>query len=227
MSADGVLTWKDTPGQRFVDDDDRLRVRIDQFDDEAVENVFLGDEDLRVVERLHYRDQQFASRQYDVGASRLEQSETLRGVVHHGPGNHRLHPQFGFGLGTAYLGQDVERHGQQEARREHADVVFPGEAYPEKEGTVTNLEGRVQKVNEIIPAPGQSRPDWAILDDLSSIMGHPMGLSSAGQISKEIAEVAPAYQGISWDLLEWDARDGAVKSGEVMNSAIASMMKMR
>jgi formate dehydrogenase major subunit len=68
----------------------------------------------------------------------------------------------------------------------------------------------VQKVNEIIPAPGQSRPDWAILDDLSSIMGSPMGLSSAGQIAKEIAEVAPAYQGISWDLLEWDARDGAV-----------------
>jgi NADH-quinone oxidoreductase subunit G len=91
-----------------------------------------------------------------------------------------------------------------------ADVILPAAGYAEKEGTVTNLEGRVQKVNEIIPAPGQSRPDWAILDDLSSIMGSPMGLSSAGQIAKEIAEVAPAYQGISWDLLEWDARDGAV-----------------
>jgi NADH-quinone oxidoreductase subunit G len=91
-----------------------------------------------------------------------------------------------------------------------ADVILPAAGYAEKEGTVTNLEGRVQKVNEIIPAPGQSRPDWAILDDLSSIMGSPMGLSSAGQIAKEIAQVAPAYQGISWDLLEWDARDGAV-----------------
>ncbi|MEX2132574.1 MAG: molybdopterin-dependent oxidoreductase, partial [Acidimicrobiia bacterium] len=91
-----------------------------------------------------------------------------------------------------------------------ADVIFPAAGFSEKEGTVTNLEGRVQKVNEIIPAPGQSRPDWAILDDLSSIMGRPMGLNSAAQISKEIAEVAPAYQGISWDLLEWDARDGAI-----------------
>ncbi|MGF1616847.1 MAG: NADH-quinone oxidoreductase subunit NuoG [Acidimicrobiia bacterium] len=91
-----------------------------------------------------------------------------------------------------------------------ADVILPAAGFSEKEGTVTNLEGRVQKVNEIIPAPGQSRPDWAILDDLSSIMGNPMGLNSAAQIAKEIAEVAPAYQGISWDLLEWDARDGAV-----------------
>ena len=30
--------------------------------------------------------------------------------------------------------------------REHADVVFPGEAYPEKEGTLTNLDGRVQRL---------------------------------------------------------------------------------
>ncbi len=91
-----------------------------------------------------------------------------------------------------------------------ADVIFPAAGFSEKEGTVTNLEGRVQKVNEIIPPPGQSRPDWAILDDLSSIMGRPMGFSSAAQIAKEIAEVAPAYQGMTWDLLEWDARDGAV-----------------
>ncbi|MEX1037665.1 MAG: NADH-quinone oxidoreductase subunit NuoG [Acidimicrobiia bacterium] len=91
-----------------------------------------------------------------------------------------------------------------------ADVIFPAAGFSEQEGTVTNLEGRVQKVNEIIPAPGQARPDWAILDDLSSVMGKPMGLSSAALIAKEIAAVAPAYQGVTWDLLEWDARDGAV-----------------
>jgi len=92
----------------------------------------------------------------------------------------------------------------------HADVVLPAAGFSEKEGTVTNLEGRVQKVNEIIPAPGQARADWEIIDDLASVMGRPMGLSSAALIAKEIASVAPAYQGITWDLLEWDARDGAV-----------------
>jgi NADH-quinone oxidoreductase subunit G len=91
-----------------------------------------------------------------------------------------------------------------------ADVILPAAGFAEKEGTVTNIEGRVQKVNMIAPEPGQSRPDWAILDDLSEHAGRPIGLSNAESIAKEIAEVAPAYTGVTWDLLEWEARDGAV-----------------
>ena len=92
----------------------------------------------------------------------------------------------------------------------HADVVFPARAIPEKEGSITNLEGRVQKVNDIAPGAGQSRADWSIIDDIARRMGHDLGLSSAAEISKEISEVAPAYRGITWDLLDWDARNGAV-----------------
>ena len=92
----------------------------------------------------------------------------------------------------------------------HADVILPAETFTEKEGTVTNIEGRVQKVNHIRPGPGQSRPDWAILDDLAHRIGTPLGLVSPQAISKEIASVAPAYEGVSWDLLEWDERDGVV-----------------
>ena len=91
-----------------------------------------------------------------------------------------------------------------------ADVILPAETFTEKEGTVTNVEGRVQKVNQIRPGPGQSRPDWSILDDLAHRIGAPLGLISPEAISKEIAEVAPAYRGVSWDLLEWDERDGVV-----------------
>ncbi len=91
-----------------------------------------------------------------------------------------------------------------------ADVIFPAAGFAEKEGTVTNLEGRVQKVNSIAPVPGQARPDWEILNDLAERAEHPIGLSNGEAIAKEISEVAPAYAGISWDLLEWEARDGAV-----------------
>ena len=91
-----------------------------------------------------------------------------------------------------------------------ADVVLPADGFGEKEGTVTNVEGRVQKVNTVVPGPGQSRPDWSILDDLSRRLGAELGLSSASGISKEIAHVAPAYEGVTWDLLEWDVPDGAV-----------------
>ena len=91
-----------------------------------------------------------------------------------------------------------------------ADVVLPAVGFAEKEGTVTNLEGRVQKVNRMVPGPGQAREDWSILDDLASRMGAPMGLVSAEAIAKEIADVAPAYAGITWDLVTWDLPDGAV-----------------
>jgi NADH-quinone oxidoreductase subunit G len=91
-----------------------------------------------------------------------------------------------------------------------ASVVLPAEGFAEKEGTVTNVEGRVQKVNRLVPGPGQSRPDWSILDDLASRMGTPLGFASAEAIAKEIADIAPAYTGVSWDGLTWENRDGVV-----------------
>ncbi len=91
-----------------------------------------------------------------------------------------------------------------------ADVVFCADGFAEKEGTVTNLEGRVQKVNRIVPGPGQTRPDWSILDDLARRLGVELGFGSAEAISKEIADVAPAYRGVTWDRLDWEERDGIV-----------------
>ena len=67
-----------------------------------------------------------------------------------------------------------------------ADVIFPAAGFAEKEGTVTNLEGRVQKVNVIAPVPGQARPDWEILNDLAERAGRPIGLSNGEAIAKDI-----------------------------------------
>ncbi len=91
-----------------------------------------------------------------------------------------------------------------------AHVVLPVEGFAEKEGSVTNIEGRVQKVNRVTPGPGQARADWSILDDLAERMGASIGLASADAIAKEIAANAPAYAGITWDLL------GSVPDGVVV-----------
>lgn len=112
------------------------------------------------------------------------------------------------GLDAAELVIAIDQFLTDSSRRAH--VVFPAEGFAEKDGTVTNVEGRVQKVNRIVPGPGQSRPDWAILDDLARRMGIDLGLHSAEGIAKEITAVAPAYGGITWELLSVDARDGVV-----------------
>jgi NADH-quinone oxidoreductase subunit G len=91
-----------------------------------------------------------------------------------------------------------------------ADVILPAAGFAEKEGTITNLEGRVQKVNRTRPAPGSARPDWSILDDIAGCMGAPLGLHSSETIAKEIADVAQVYEGVTHDLLEWQHRDGVV-----------------
>lgn len=91
-----------------------------------------------------------------------------------------------------------------------ADVVLPAAAFAEKEGTVTNLEGRVQKVNRLISAPGQAQADWSVLEDLAARLGRPLGWESPQDIAEEIAEKAPAYRGITWSYLETEAREGAV-----------------
>jgi NADH-quinone oxidoreductase subunit G len=92
-----------------------------------------------------------------------------------------------------------------------ADVVFPVEGFAEIEGTVTNIEGRVQKVNRLVPGPGQTRPAWSVLDDLAQRMGGELGAPSAATLAKEIERVAPAYHGVTWDFLDWgEGREGVV-----------------
>ncbi len=82
-----------------------------------------------------------------------------------------------------------------------ADVVLPAEAFAEKEGTFTNLEGRVQKVAKVVTGPGQTQPDWSILEEIARRIGTSMGFDSIESVSREIAELAPAYAGLSWSSL--------------------------
>ncbi len=94
-----------------------------------------------------------------------------------------------------------------------ADVVLPALAFTEVEGTVTNLEGRVQKVNRLLPGPGQARPACEIYEEIARRLGTTLGASSAEAFAEEISANAPAYAGIGWDELDWGAgREGIVAS---------------
>jgi assimilatory nitrate reductase catalytic subunit len=43
-----------------------------------------------------------------------------------------------------------------------ADLLLPATTWGEKDGTVTNSERRISRVRPAVPAPGESRHDWAI-----------------------------------------------------------------
>ena len=61
-------------------------------------------------------------------------------------------------------------HGDRGAAR--ADVILPGCAYTEKNGTYVNTEGRVQRGYRALFAPGDAREDWRILRAFSATIGH-------------------------------------------------------
>lgn len=49
----------------------------------------------------------------------------------------------------------------------YADLLLPAASWGEKEGTVTNSERCISHVRSAVPAPGDARPDWAIVCDFA------------------------------------------------------------
>jgi len=83
-----------------------------------------------------------------------------------------------------------------------ADVVLPSTCFAEKDGTLTNTERRVQRLRKAVDPPGEARPDWQIIADLSTRMGYQSDYSTAEDIMKEINEVTPSYAGITYERIE-------------------------
>ena len=79
-----------------------------------------------------------------------------------------------------------------------ADVVLPAAAYGEKNGTTTNLEGRISNVAQKITPAGTARPDWMIAVELASALGKELGLGSVedvtAKLAKTVAQFAPAAE---------------------------------
>ncbi|MBM4121100.1 MAG: 4Fe-4S dicluster domain-containing protein [Nitrospira sp.] len=74
-----------------------------------------------------------------------------------------------------------------------AHVVLPACTYAEKEGTFTNLEGRVLRVRQAMDPIGESLPDWHILTAIASGLGYQMDYESAQDIQNEIMKLLPGY----------------------------------
>ena len=93
-------------------------------------------------------------------------------------------------LGSAFVIYQGH-HGDVGARR--ADVVLPGAAYTEKDGTYVNTEGRVQQAGRAVFPPGDAREDWKILRALSEVLGRKLPYDALGQVRQRLASVAPSF----------------------------------
>ena len=94
---------------------------------------------------------------------------------------------------------------------ELADVVFPTAIPFETSGTMTNAQGRVQRLNPAFPPPGGARADVAILRHVGQRLGVDMGGSDPAEILEEIAGSVEGYAGLTCDLV---GDQGAMTGGE-------------
>jgi NADH-quinone oxidoreductase subunit G len=92
---------------------------------------------------------------------------------------------------------------------ERAHVFLPTSVWGEKNGSTTNLEGRVMRLARLVTAVGTTMDDWRIAAELALRFGIDFGLETVEDVQNEIARVAPAYAGVDAALLN-RARDGAV-----------------
>ncbi|KAL3702116.1 hypothetical protein R1sor_020138 [Riccia sorocarpa] len=80
-------------------------------------------------------------------------------------------------------------HGDRSAYR--ADVILPGVAYTEKEGTYENTEGRTQQTSPAVPTVGDARDDWKIIRALSEIAGVKLPYDTLNGVRARMLAVAP------------------------------------
>ncbi len=71
-----------------------------------------------------------------------------------------------------------------------AYVILPAASFAEKDGTFTNTEGKVQRINKAIDPVGNSQPDWQIICGLAKgLKSNGFDFNSTEEIMSEISSV--------------------------------------
>jgi formate dehydrogenase major subunit len=96
-----------------------------------------------------------------------------------------------------------------------ATVVLPGASFLEKDGTFTNGERRIQKVQKVVePLPG-TKPDGQIIVDIMNQMGYKQPDYNPSTMLQEISGIVPFFEGVKWEELGKNGKQWPVnKSGE-------------
>ncbi len=87
-----------------------------------------------------------------------------------------------------------------DAIREHADVVFPAGAYPEKEGTIVHPDGRIQRLRPAVAKVGgseSSRAEWQVIADVAQRVGLDLDVLSGPMASQQLFDAVPLYAGLT------------------------------
>ena len=113
----------------------------------------------------------------------------------------------------------------------HADIVLPGSLQEEDEGTVTQVEGRIIKINKAVDCPGEARQDWRIIQDIAAALGRSKGFTftEPREIFEELRRASKGgvadYSGVTYEKVTsqmgvfWPCYSEDPRSGEPVDHA--------
>lgn len=84
----------------------------------------------------------------------------------------------------------------------YADVILPASAFPEKTGTFTNTDRRVQKGRQAINPPGDAKQDLSIVVELAKRFGLAWDYETPEAVFNEMRQAMPSIAGMTWERLE-------------------------
>ena len=84
----------------------------------------------------------------------------------------------------------------------YADVILPASAFPEKTGTFTNTDRRVQLGRKALDPPGDARQDLWIIQEIARRIGLDWHYDGPAEVFEEIRLATPSMAGITWERLE-------------------------
>ena len=80
----------------------------------------------------------------------------------------------------------------------YADVVLPVGSFAETDGTFTNHAGRVQRVCQAFPPPGDAIEGWRLLVRLLAALGDTSEWATAEQVFAALADATEAFSGLDY-----------------------------
>ena len=102
-----------------------------------------------------------------------------------------------------------------------ASAVLPAAAYAERDGTFTNVDGRVQRFWRALAPGGSALPDWQIVAGLSEALGRPMEVKSASAVFDALSGAEPAFSGMSYRMLGGGGQPLTQAAAAVVDEAVA------
>jgi formate dehydrogenase alpha subunit len=75
-----------------------------------------------------------------------------------------------------------------------AHALLPLHSFAEKDGTLTNLEGRIQRLRPALPPLSRTPPDWRVLQDLANAWEAGWNYKQPSDVMRDIIAAVPAYR---------------------------------